>query len=109
MTSTQSERREAPRFDATIPLEIASEKKRRIGISRNASARGLLLASQGKFEVGEEVTLRFKVAPHAEERVVSGSVVRHQLDDDAYLWPHLIAVALHESLDDVVADLRAVG
>jgi hypothetical protein len=109
MTSTRSERREAPRFDTTIPVEIANDRKRRIGIGRNASARGLLVASQGKFEVGEKVTLRFKVTPQDAETVVRGSVVRHDVDDEAYLWPHLIAVRLHESLEPLLGDLRALG
>ncbi len=87
-----SERRAAARRPAQFALEIVSAAKCRLGIGRDESDRGMRLASHGRFEVGDEVSVRYR-DEEGEYRTLSGVVVRYRFDDQADFWMHEVAVA----------------
>lgn len=97
MTEAPSiDRRRTPRHEAFIPLEIGSARKTRIGVTRNASVEGLLVASHGSFEVGERVQLRFRLRRDRPYHRVRGMVVRHRRVDADGPFPHMVGVRLLE-------------
>ncbi len=106
MTTESSERRRNLRRKVWFPMEIAEgERRKRIAVSHNASESGILLASRSRFELGDEVVLRFKVRPSDEIQELTGIVVRYEEDVDADLWPHVVAVRFSQNADDLGACL----
>ena len=92
------DRRRAPRQYFVVPVHIdASEKKGRVGVTCNASATGMLLGTQSRFEVGQSVELRFKPTLEAAWLSVRGRVVRIEIDEARELFRRLIAIDFERS------------
>ena len=82
----REERRIAARHVVQLPAEIdAGGGDKRNALTRDGSATGLLLLTQGKLEPGHRVTIRCFFGETGDVVVVQGTVVRQEpLDADVY-------------------------
>lgn len=106
-----SDRRRAPRLNAFLAAELKTpEGKSRSGISRDLSDRGLLLLTNARLEPGDRVELRiFHPGSDEDSTTVHGRVVRQDALDEyeATIWRLKVAVALDESIADIVQAAEA--
>jgi hypothetical protein len=87
------ERRRAPRHTFVVPVHIdAVDKPGRVGMAENASATGMLIGTQSRFQVGQWLLLRFKPRVEAPWVPVRGRIVRIELDEERELFRRLIAI-----------------
>ena len=89
------ERRRAARHAVQLPAEIeAGSGDVRNAVTRDGSATGLLMLTQGKLEPGQNVTIRCFFGESGELVVVQGTVVRQEaLSADLYsLYRSRVAV-----------------
>lgn len=94
------ERRRAPRRTFPIPVHIDAEgKPGRVGMAENASATGMLIGTQSRFQVGQWLSLRFKPDGRAGWIPVRGRIVRIELDEERELFRRLIAVEFERPLE----------
>jgi hypothetical protein len=86
-------------------IEIGGERLG-CGVSRDASASGLLLLARTDLEPGTRVKLRVWVPGEDEPRELGGEVVRRETmrPGDSPIWSHKLAV----SLDEPPVDLEQV-
>jgi len=96
MSQLKPDSRRATRYAHWFPIEIHSGRGEQLAVGRDASKSGILMASLGRIEVGEAVTLRCKLPGDGEARIqqIRGRVVRYELDPAVDFFPHLIAVEL---------------
>jgi hypothetical protein len=79
MMATEN-RRHYERHPIQVPVSVSTAVRRdRVGVIRDVSASGLLFHSLSRFEVGERVTLMFKVAHR--KGSTAGYVVRTDTDE----------------------------
>lgn len=79
-----------------FPVEVTSGPSHEsLGISHDASPRGILFASGMKVEVGESITIKFRLSKTAPEQTVTGKVVRVEVneDDPTGMWPNRLALS----------------
>lgn len=108
------ERRQHERHRVWFPLRIDTDTRRdRLGISFDASASGVCLGTRSRLEVGDRLTLSFRMLEDASPwRTVQGRVVRSELDDgpDApELFPRRVAVAFDAPRPDFEPMLAAAA
>jgi hypothetical protein len=73
-------RRRFERHPIQVPVNISTAVRRdRVGVIRDVSASGVLFHSISKFEIGERVTVVFKIAHR--NGTTAGQVVRTDTDD----------------------------
>jgi hypothetical protein len=79
------------------------------GVSRDASARGLLLLTHVDLAPGAQIVLRLLVPGEKSPRLLPASVVRHEkIAPGEAVWAHKLAVALIDpptDLEDIVERL----
>jgi hypothetical protein len=99
------DRRAAPRQEAYVSAALETPAGRTtIAITRDISARGLLLLTRAALEVGEVVKL---TVPRGDaQETLSGTVVRTEPLDGHELWRHKVAITVAEG-DPVFAGLHA--
>ncbi len=101
------ERRASPRNRVTIAVGIdGTVRKHRFGISRDASATGMLLATPSRFEVGEELALTVFLGV-SERRHVRGRVIRVEVCPmrSAETWRYRLALQYIGPTPDLTAAL----
>jgi len=94
------ERRRGPRVPLYKALEIDTDtRKNRIGVTRDASDRGLLLASPSRFELGEKLTVRLLLSD-GQCHVAKGFVARVEVNPPSSPepWRYKVAVTLDASI-----------
>lgn len=88
------ERRTHPRYSVWFPVQIdAGQLGTAVGISKDASAKGLRLDANADVVLGAPVRVRFRVSPHETPQDIDGTVVRvarNRLEDSD--WPYQLAV-----------------
>ena len=90
------ERRNSERIAMWFPVEVTSVSSLEgLGISHDASPRGILFASGVKVDVGTSVTIKFRVSATAPEQTATGTVVRVEVNDDdpTGMWPNRLALS----------------
>jgi len=100
-----AERRHAERKAAFVAVEIDGEKRKgRVGMTRDASRTGVLVATPSRFEVGDALRLTLFVGVH-ERATVSGKVIRVETTNvrSNELWRYRLAVAFDAALDEAPA------
>ena len=105
--TTSSERRVATRRPAHLVAEIETGGERLgCGVSRDASASGMLLLARTDLSAGTRVLLRVWVPGEDEPRELDGEVVRRETmrPGDSPIWKYKIAV----SLDAPPVDLETI-
>ena len=99
------DRRAAPRQQAHVSAGLETAKGRStIAITRDISARGLLVLTRAELAVGELVKLTVSLA--GGPGTLSGKVVRVEDLEDHELWRYKAAITVDEG-DPVLAQLRA--
>ena len=99
------DRRAAPRHEAYVSAALENSAGRStIAITHDISAKGLLILTRLKLDVGEAVKLTFAVggAQHA----LSGTVVRQEDLEAHELWRYKVALAIDDA-DPALAQLEA--
>jgi PilZ domain len=72
------------------------------GVSRDASARGLLLLTHVDLAPGTQITLRLLVPGEDSPRLLSASIVRRErIAPGEAVWAHKLAVALADPPQDL--------
>jgi len=102
MDTNRPERRQSTRFLDWFPVDIVTDARRVLAVVRNSSASGILMASRGRFEVGDRVMLHCRVGGLRVTKRVPGRVVRYNLDEELDVFPHLVAVELELAEDSAV-------
>ena len=104
-----AERRSGKRYECILFVRFGDRGQGEwAAISRNASQSGLLMAVGKRVEVGEELTLTFRVAPDTEEREIKGTVIRieENAEGPQSYWPHRVAVEFVEPMTDMMPILE---
>ena len=72
------EKRRHNRYTLWFPVDLRrGDEKKTLAVAKDASQSGIAISSPAGLEIGEHVTLSFRVPPGSgEERVVSGTVAR---------------------------------
>lgn len=101
MYMTESERRTTPRhlLHAVVGID-STDRKDRVGVTRNLSATGALFHSASSFSEGETLSLMFRDPVSKEEQTVTAVVVRTDVDPpsvDSH-FPYLTAVRFERPL-----------
>ncbi len=76
----------------------APDKPGRVGMACNASATGMLIGTQSRFQIGQWIALRFKPHVRAPWIPVRGRIVRIELDEEREMFRRLIAVEFEKPL-----------
>lgn len=102
--------RKRRRYQLSFSVELdAGERKQRVAVSRNVSANGLLVVSASRFDVGDQVVVRFDPTGRGNVRELCGQVVRRSQRPDAGLWQHMAAVQFEAPDDELDAQLSALA
>ena len=104
-TMSETDRRTLSRRKAFLAVEIdASTRKKRGRVTRDASRRGLLIASPSRFAVGEALDLKVLV-PHRGEVAVQARVTRVEENpvDSHEMWRWRFAVELDQDEPELFA------
>jgi hypothetical protein len=95
---SESERRTTPRHEAVIVVEVAAgDRAGRMGITRNASEKGILMATQARFKPGDRLELTVRAKSGSAK--ATGRVVRvdERSGED---WRYRVAVELDDRIPD---------
>jgi hypothetical protein len=96
----KDERRRAPRFHYLFSLELTAEGVgSTIGFARDASRKGILVATQVRVPAGAEVEMAFQFPdPWPVEHVFAGVVVRAESasGEHRHEWPFDLAIEFDE-------------
>jgi hypothetical protein len=98
MNGDTLERRRERRLPRHFGVEFAvSGRKRRLGITRDASATGVLVNTLNRFALGEEVFLTIHSSPQTTSRVRAKIVRVEPMGVDArYPWRYATAARFEE-------------
>jgi hypothetical protein len=93
-----NEKRLHARYTLWFPVTVDADSSKVWAVCRDASAGGILVTGSAELRVGEVVTLSFRVSAEAEERKLSGRIVRVERSDDnpRIVWPFKIAIEFLE-------------
>jgi len=111
--STPSERRLAPRRVAHLVAEIEADGGTiDCGVSRDASATGLLILTRSEMPAGQQIAVRLFVPGEKKRRALKASVVRCERlpASERDLWSYRIAISIVEppkDLQQIVEKLSA--
>lgn len=102
------ERRANERHRVWFPMTVVTDDGGKgTAITFDVSATGVLMACPGELKLGSRVTLRFTLSTEDEERVVSGTVRRAELNPGDARWRHRLAVEFDEPHPELEALLEA--
>lgn len=105
------ERRASQRLRAALAVGIDGETRRhRFGISRDASATGILIATPSHFEAGEELALTVFFGLKETKRV-KGRVIRVETNpfDSTEPWRYRLALQFYAPLPEIQERAAALG
>jgi|SRR4029079_8206335 hypothetical protein len=93
------ERRKNGRYALWFPVTLDKDERQVWAICHDASAGGILIAGNAGMNVGDVVTVSFRVVPDdAEMRRIEGRIVRVEeaSEDPRAAWPHRMAIEFLE-------------
>jgi hypothetical protein len=105
-----SEKREYRRYEIFFPVTLRIGEEEIVGVCRDASAKGVLIAAATPVEPGASVVARFRTTTDLrDERTLEARVVRQELSGEELqlAFPYLIALEFAEPDHALVADLEA--
>ena len=105
-----ADHREYTRYKIFFPVTLRIGDEEIVGVCRDASAGGVLVAASTPVEPGARVTARFRVSTELrDERTIDGSVVRQELsvDEMQLAFPYCIAIEFSAPVPDLLDDLEA--
>jgi hypothetical protein len=93
------EKRSYFRYSLWFPVTIDGSTGQMWAVCKDVSAGGILISGTDRLEVGEVVTISFRVTRDAEERRLSGRIVRIDEgteSDPRAVWSHRMAIEFIE-------------
>jgi hypothetical protein len=93
------EKRAYTRYALWFPVTVDADTHQVFAVCHDASARGIKISGSAELNVGDAVTVIFRVLPDdAVERKLEGRIVRveRQSDDPREVWPHRMAIEFLE-------------
>jgi hypothetical protein len=108
--SQEEEKRTYLRYRLLFPVTLTVADEEVVGVCRDASAGGALIAASAPLEPGAEVVARFRVSGELrDERTIRARVVRQELSEgDLQLaFPYCIALEFASPAPDLLDDLGA--
>lgn len=105
-----SEKRAYNRYKMLFPVTLRVGDEDVVGVCRDASPKGVLVAASTPVEPGATVTARFRVSPDIrDERTIEARVVRQELSEGELelAFPYCIALEFKEAVPDLLDDLEA--
>jgi hypothetical protein len=93
-----TEKRSFARYTLWFPVTVDVDARKVWAVCRDVSGGGILVTGSQELNVGEVVTLRFRVSPQGQERNVPGRIVRVEptTDNPRSVWPYRIAIEFLE-------------
>jgi hypothetical protein len=92
------EKRSYSRYALWFPVTVDATSSQVWAVCNDISAGGILISGSTQLQVGDVVSLSFRVSPETPERKVSGRIVRVEPrdDDPRTVWPHRMAIEFIE-------------
>jgi hypothetical protein len=93
-----TEKRTFTRYSLWFPVTIDTPTGQVWAVCNDVSAGGILISGSNRLQIGDSVTLTFRVSPETEERQMTGRIVRvdHTDDSPRVVWPHRMAIEFVE-------------
>lgn len=107
---TGDEKRRYRRYHLLFPVTLTVGSEEIVGLCREASSGGALIAASALLEPGAEVIVRFRLSAELrDERTVHARVVRQELSEDELqlAFPYCIAVEFADPEPDLPDALGA--
>ena len=105
-----AEKREYTRYKIFFPVTLRIGEEEIVGVCRDASAGGVLIAASTPVAPGAEVVARFRTSTDLrDERTIPAKVVRQELSGEEMqlAFPYCIALEFVSPDDELIADLEA--
>ena len=92
------EKRSYSRYALWFPVTIDSSSRQVWAVCNDVSAGGILISGSAQLNVGDVVSVSFRVSPDGPDRKLSGRIVRVEPrdDDPRTVWPHRMAIEFIE-------------
>ncbi len=106
----REEKRAYTRYKMLFPVTLHVGEEDIVGVCRDASVRGILVAASTPVEPGAKVIARFRVsADIRDERTIDAKVVRQELSEGELelAFPYCIALEFDQPIPDLLDDLEA--
>lgn len=106
----REEKRAYTRYKLLFPVTLHVGEEDIVGVCRDASPKGVLVAASTPVEPGASVVARFRVSPDIrDERTIEAKVVRQELSEGELelAFPYCIAIEFNEPIPDLLDDLEA--
>lgn len=107
--SEAEEKREYRRYKMLFPVTLRVGEEEIVGVCRDASAGGVLVAASAPVEPGATVVARFRVSTELrDERTIEAKVVRQELSEGELqlAFPYCIALEFTSPVTDLLDDLE---
>ena len=93
------EKRSFSRYALWFPVTIDASSHQVWAVCNDVSAGGILISGSAQLNVGDVVTVSFRVSPEGPDRKLSGRIVRVEPrdDDPRAVWPHRMAIEFIEA------------
>ncbi|MGO9836701.1 MAG: PilZ domain-containing protein [Polyangiaceae bacterium] len=94
-----NEKRSYDRYSLWFPVTLDGASGRVWAVCKDASAGGILISGTQGLNVGDVVTVSFRVSPGEAERNLAGRIVRVEKPDDdpRAVWSHRMAIEFVEA------------
>jgi len=105
-----SEKREYRRYKIFFPVTLRIGEEEIVGVCRDASAKGVLIAASTPVEPGATCVARFRTSTELrDERTLEAKVVRQELSGEEMqlAFPYSIALEFTKPDPELIADLEA--
>ncbi|MGC4117683.1 MAG: PilZ domain-containing protein [Myxococcales bacterium] len=108
--SDSSNRRRADRRIVVVPVQIdSSERKERLGVTRDVSHSGTLFLSNSKFAIGEKLQVTFFVSSESQTgHKTEGEVVRVEQLSSGLQWRYAMALRFNKPLPAADQEIAAL-
>jgi hypothetical protein len=103
------EKREYRRYKIFFPVTLRVGDEEIVGVCRDASAKGVLIAASTPVEPGASVVARFRTSTDLrDERTLEARVVRQELSGEEMqlAFPYCIALEFAKPVPDFIEDLE---
>jgi hypothetical protein len=103
------EKREYVRYKIFFPVTLRVGEEEIVGVCRDASAKGVLIAASTPVEPGAKVVARFRTSTDLrDERTLEARVVRQELSGEEMqlAFPYCIALEFAQPDPELLADLE---
>ena len=110
MSVVGTEKREYRRYKIFFPVTLRIGEEEIVGVCRDASAKGVLIAAATPVEPGAAVVARFRTSTDLrDERTLEARVVRQELSGEEMqlAFPYCIALEFAKPDPELIADLEA--